>query len=482
VASSPIRGRDPFSPLAPLLAAVRRSPLPPVLFVSGDDDWIVSEAVRRLTAAFREAFVEGEVTSYDGTAGGVNEAVADAATVALFATNRLVVLDATEILRTRNLTAEELEAVLSDAAEAAPAEPGGATPPALFRAARRAAALAAAAGIEASENPEEAARRLAGRVKRSEKAADLARLLSLAAESGETSVVSAAPLAEYASRATPGDNTLVVFAVSPDAEHGAMGALRRAGIPADLAAGSERKRQERLVALGVERAIERGALVDAEVFAVLTVRGRLAARAFLLDLDRLIDGASGKRVTEEDAERLVADERKEYGSDFVEAVASRRFVEAIRILERLLSGGEFTAFRPTPGREGGSPVRKGPRGDAAFFPIFGLLTADLRRMLLIRAALADRGIEPGKGRRLDYRGFAERLVPALRSVRSGAPPFPADVHPYLLFRSFQALDGWTLGELVRALRDLSGVDRGAKSGGGSGFSLMEAWLLSRAGP
>lgn len=477
----PLPKSDPFSSLTPLLAAIRRSPLPPVLFVAGDDDWIVSEAVRRLTAAFREAFVEGEVASYDGTAEGVSEAVADAATVALFATNRLVVLDATEILRARNLTAEELEAVLDDAAEAAPAEPGGSASPALFRAARRAAALAAAAGIEASENPEEAARRLAGRVKRSERAADLARLLVLAAESGETGNVSAAPLAEYASRSTPGDNTLVVFAVTPDAEHGALGELRRAGIPADLVAGSDKERQERLVALGAERAIERGALVDAEVFAVLTARGRLTARAFLLDLDRLTDGAVGKRVTEEDAERLVADERKEYGSDFVEAVATRRFVEAIRILERLLSGGEFTAFRPTPGREDGAPVRKGPRGDAAFFPIFGLLAADLRRMLLLKAALADRGLEPGKGRRLDYRGFADRLVPALRAVRSGAPPLAADIHPYLLFRSFQALDGWTIDELVRALRDLSGVDRGAKSGGGSGFSLMEAWLLALAG-
>jgi len=47
VASSLNRKADPFAPLAPLLAVVRRSPLPPVLFVSGDDDWIVGEAVRR---------------------------------------------------------------------------------------------------------------------------------------------------------------------------------------------------------------------------------------------------------------------------------------------------------------------------------------------------------------------------------------------------------------------------------------------------
>lgn len=472
---------DAFAPLLPLLAAIRRSPLPPVLFVSGDDDWIVSDAVRRLSAAFREAFPEGEVAAYEGTSEGVKEAVADSATVALFATNRLVLLEATELLRIRKVTADELDALLDEAGGAVPREPGVSAPPALRRTARRAAALAAAAGIEATADPEDAARRLAGRVKRSERTSELAHLLSLAAECGETGDVSAAPLAEYASRATPGDNTMVVSAVLPEAEHGVVSALSRAGLTADLSAPSDDARRDRLVALGAERAIERGALVDPAVFAVLTFRGRLAARAFLLDLDRLIDGAAGKRVAEEDAERLVADERKEYGTDFVEAVAARRFVEAIRILERLLSGGEFTAFRPTPGRDDGAAARKGPRGDAAFFPLLGLLAADLRRMLVLKAALAERGLETGKGRRLDYRAFADRLIPSLRAARPGTPPVGADIHPYLLFRSFQALDGWTAPELVRALRDLSSVDRGAKSGGGSGVPLMEAWLLARAG-
>lgn len=475
------RKPDPFEPLSPLLAAVRRLPLPPVLFVCGDDDWIVSEAVRRLAAAFCETFAEGEVAAYDGTFEGVKEAVADSATVALFATNRLVLLEGTELFRARKLTADELDALLDEAAEATPPEAGGSAPPALRRAARRAAALAAAAGIEAASDPEEAARRLAGRVKRSERAPELAQLLSLAAVCGETGEVSAAPLVEYASRATPGDNALVVSAVLPDLEHGVVRALSGAGLAAHLSAPSEVARRERLVLLGAERAIERGALVDPEVFGVLTHRGRLAARAFLLDLDRLIDEAAGKRVTEEDAERRVANERKEYGSDFVEAVAARRFVEAIRVLERLLAGGEFTAFRPAPGRDEGAPPRKGPRGDAAFFPLLGLLAAEFRRMLVLKVALAERGLENGKGRRLDYRGFADRLIPALRAARPGAPPLPSDVHPYLLFRSFQALDGWTALDLVHALRDLSGVDRGAKSGGGSGFPLMEAWLLARAG-
>ena len=42
-------------------------------------------------------------------------------------------------------------------------------------------------------------------------------------------------------------------------------------------------------------------------------------------------------VTAEAAARLVADERKEYGSDFVEAVARKKFLEALRIAERLFT-------------------------------------------------------------------------------------------------------------------------------------------------
>lgn len=473
----PSRG-DPFSPLAPLLAAIRRAPLPAIVFVTGDDDWIVAEAVRRLVAAFGEAFPDGEVAEHEGTAEGVKEAVADAATVALFASNRLVLLDGTELLRPRKVTADELDVLLDEAVEAGSRPAGGAASPALRRLVRRAAGLAAAAGIDVSPDPEEAARRLAGRVKRSERAGDLARILALAVEAGESGAVSAAPLVDYALRSGAGDNALLVHAVSPDAEHGATAALRRGGRTADFSAGDQEGRAERLVALGVERAIERGALVESEVFDLLTERGRLSAREFLSDLDRLIDGAAGPRVAAEDAARLVDDRRKEYGSDFVEAVAGRRWLDALRILERLLSGGDFTAFRPAPGREDGTPPRKGPRGEAAFFPILGLLAADLRRMLALKASAADRGIDSGSGRRLDYRTFADRLLPALKAPQAGVPPLAADSHPFMLFRSFQAGGAWTLEELSGALRALADVDRAGKSGGGTGPELMESWLLS----
>jgi DNA polymerase III delta subunit len=431
-----------------------------------------------MTAAFRGAFPEGEVTEHEGTLEGVREAVADAATIALFCSNRLVVLDATEVLRSRKVTAEELESLLEEAAEAGLSAAAMEAPSeGLRRTARKARSLAAAAGIESSAGPEEAARRLSGRVKRADRAGDLARLLALVLEKGEEGEVSAAPLLDFAGRAAAGDNALLVQAVTPDPDQKTAAALKRVGLEADLSAGGDEARVERLAALGVERAVERGALVEPEVFDILTERGRLNAREFLSDLDKLIDGTDGKRVTAEEASSLIDDRRKDYGSDFVEAVAGRRFVDALRTLERLLSGGEFTAFRPTSGRHE-MPVRKGPRGEAALFPILGLLSGEIRRMVALKAALTERGLEAGSGRRPDYRTFVDRIVPALKSP-GGAPPLAADAHPYVLFKSYLAAQNWTIEELLAALTGLAGIDRGAKSGAGTGIELMEAWLLSR---
>lgn len=471
-----VKRPEPFAEIAPLVSAVRTAPLPPLLFVSGDDDWILSEAVRRIAAAFREGFPEGEVTSYEAAGGGAAEAVADAATIALFATNRLVTLEATDLFRGRGVTAEEVDALLDEAAES------GEDARAMARLARRARALAAAAGVpgtDVAEDPEGAARRVAGRVKRADRAGALAALLGLPGEDeGAESALDR--LLDFARRAAPSDNVLLVHAVSPDPQHAGAQLLRKTGRAADLGASDEGARRERLHSLGLERAIDRRVLVDSEVLELLSGRGRLQARAFLSDLDRLIDSSEGPRVTAEAAARQIADESREYGSDFVEAVAARDVLEALRLLGKLLSGGTFAAFRPWGGKEEApQAARKGPRGEGAFFPLLGLLAAEVRRMLVLRAALEERGAAP---RRADYRTFADRILPALRAPRPGLPALPLDGHPYLLHKSYLASLGWTAGELADALGGIEAIDRGVKTGAGSGSELLEAWLLARARP
>ncbi|MEO8586398.1 MAG: hypothetical protein ABI584_09585 [Acidobacteriota bacterium] len=468
---------DPFAPLASLLASARTAPLHPVLFLSGDDEWIVAEGARRVTAAFQEAFREGEVSTYEATGEGVKEAVADAATVALFSTNRLVVLEATELFRGKGLSAEDLDALLDEAEEARD------DVRVLTRLARKAHTFAGAAGVAVGDDPEDAARRIAGRVKRADRAPELAGLLALLPPSGEGAESAMDRLLDFAVRAGASDNVLLVHAVMPDAQHRATQALRRAARAADLSVPDESARRERLAALGLERAIDRQVLVEPEVFELLSGRGRLGARPFLSDLDRLIDSAAGPRVTAEEAARQIADESREYGSDFVEAVAGRDLTGAIRLLGKLLSGASFSAFRPWGGKEDAPSAKKGPRGEAAFFPLLGLLAAEIRRMLALRAALDERAApssSSGAPRRVDYRGFVDRILPALKATRPGLPPLPLDAHPFVLHKAYLAALGWTAEDLKRALIGLEAIDRGVKSGAGTGPELLEAWLLSRA--
>jgi DNA polymerase III delta subunit len=472
-----VKRPEPFAEIAPLLSAARTAPLPPLFFVTGDDDWIVAEAVRRIGAAFREAFREGEVTSYEAPGGGVAEAVADTATVALFSTNRLVTLEATDLLRGKGLTADELDALLDEAAEA------GEDARAFARLARKARALANAAGIPASDvadDPADAARRIAGRVKRADRAPALADLLALPGAEDEGAESALEKLLDFARRAAPSDNVLLVHAVAPDPQHAGLQLLRKAARAADLSCATEEVRRDRLHALGLERAIDRKVLVEAEVFELLTSHGRLMARPFLSDLDRLIDSAEGPRVTAEHAARQVADESREYGSDFVDAVAARDMLEALRLLGKLLSGGTFAAFRPFGGKEEPpQAAKKGPRGENAFFPLLGLLAGEVRRMLALRAALEERG---SSMRRADYRTFADRILPALKTPRPGLPPLPMEGHPFVLHKSYLACLSWTTDELADALVGIEAIDRGVKTGAGSGSELLEAWLLSRARP
>ena len=473
---------DPFGALAPLLAAAASAPLPPVLTILGDDEWFVAEAARRVAKVFPGAFPDGEVTEYDGTGNGVKEAVADAATIALFATNRLVSLDVTDLLRTKKLTADEIDSLLDEAEGAGlGAEPGAPSEPrVLDRLARKARALARDAGALVEGDPAETARKLTGRVKRSDRAPELAQLLSLPVDDGEAAETALGRLLDYVLRARAGDNVLLLRALSPDPDHAALAELRRSPL-ARLFAADDAERRGRLHALGLERVLERGKSAEPDVFETLTERGRLTARAFLSELDRLVDTAAGPRVTAEAAARLVADERKEYGSDFVEAVARKKFLEALRIAERLFAADDFTAFRSFGKEAPAAPAKKGPKGEAAFFPLLGLLAGEVRRILALKAALAEPGAEPPQ-RRADYRVFVDRVLPHLKTARPGAAPVPVDGHPFVLHKAYLASFDWTLDELAAALSGLAAIDRGVKTGLGSGPDLLQSWLLGMAAP
>ena len=411
---------DPFAPLAPLLASARTAPLHPVIFLTGDDDWIVAEGARRVAPRSGRPSARERSRVYEATGEGVKEAVADAATIALFATNRLVVLEATELFRGKGLTAEELDALLDEAEEA------GDDARLKARLARRASALAAAAGVTVGDDLEEAARRIAGRVKRVDRAAGLAALLASLPASEEGAETALDTLLDYAQRASASDNVLLV--------HRGLARWRTPRDPgpeARLACWRTCPCRTRGRAASVSRRSASSTRSSARCSwsprcstssraADDSSRGRSSRTSTASSTPR-----AAARVTSEEAARQIADESKEYGSDFVEAVAGRDLLQALRLLVKLLSGATFTAFRPWGEREEAPAGKKGPRGEAAFFPLLGLLAAELRRMLALRAALDERGVPPAAGRRTDYRGFVDRVLPALKAPRRAFRPSPS---------------------------------------------------------
>jgi hypothetical protein len=100
-------------------------------------------------------------------------------------------------------------------------------------------------------------------------------------------------------------------------------------------------------------------------------------------------------------------------------------------------------------------------------------------MLALRAALEERAVPPALTRRTDYRGFVDRVLPALKAPREGLPPFSFEAHPFMLHKAYLASLGWTTEELRHALVGLEAIDRGVKTGAGTGPELLETWLLSR---
>jgi hypothetical protein len=160
----------------------------------------------------------------------------------------------------------------------------------------------------------------------------------------------------------------------------------------------------------------------------------------------------------------------------------RQFLAALHLLDRLMTTDDFTAFRPFSGKEEAAPAKKGPKGEAAFFPLLGLLAGEFRRVLAMKAALAQLPAGARPARRLDYRTFADRLLPALKSPPRSGPQIPLEGHPFVLHKAYLASSDWSLDELVEAMKGIAAIDEGVKTGTGDGRDLLETFLLSRATP
>ncbi len=432
----PVPKKD-FSPQA----IPRFEEAPSVVLIAGDTEFFVEEAATqtRELLAGRDA----EVLGFDDDASV--ESVSDALlNRSLFSPKRVVEMDISRLLGT-----DSPGRLLTHAIEAWQ-KGGSARRREAFRYAR---ALLAALGLSAKEAPEELAETAAKRVRKGEQAADLAEILrELPEEKGKPDAIASA-LRLLLDRGNDGTVALLT-ATAPPAGVDLLAEIAKKGLLLVTSVGEGAG--EALARLARARAKERDVAMDADAIECLSAQTGKRPALFAAELGKLLEWAgAGGRIRAEDVRENVEDESSEDLYALYEAIGRRDAGEALSKLERLFSGREVRAGDRSIDTEEGWPQR-----------FFGMLTGEVRRMLLIRARLEnDAG---GWDATRSYPAFQARVLSSLEEPVApfGRSPFETQggkISPYAWFKAAQRASRYSSRELARALSRAAEVDVKLKS-------------------
>ena len=219
----------------------------------------------------------------------------------------------------------------------------------------------------------------------------------------------------------------LLTATSPPAGVDLIEEIGRGGLHVRWRIGEEPAGE--LTRLARARAREREVALDGDALQRLLLQTDADPRAFAAELDKLLEMAQpGGRVTAADVRATVEDA-----------------ADALARLQRLFSD---------------RPVRAGKRDldpePYAWPMIFlGMVTTELRRMLLVRAELSGRGA-PAFHAGMRYPEFQARVLPRLAEPVApfGRSPFASadgQVSPFLWFKAAERASRYTAPELARSL-------------------------------
>jgi DNA polymerase III delta subunit len=414
---------------------------PPVILITGDVDFFVTEAAGKAAGKLGE---DAEVLRFEEEAPA--EAVSDALmNRSLFSARRLVVFDISRLLGT-----ESPAKLLDQAVEAWEAG----TPSGRRDAFRRARALISAldlpAGAPAEELAEEAARKTR---RKPQQEALLAILRELPEEKGGTAVLKDA-LRFLLERGNDGTVALVT-ATSPPAGVDLLEEIGKKGLVFTATVGNDPK--PALARLARALAKEREVSLEPQAIDRLLFQTDSDPELFSSELQKLIQWAgSGGRVRVADVRENVDDDSSEDVYAFYDAIGRRDAGDALSRLERLFSNRAV--------RSGDWELEK---DDDSWPVIFlGMLTGEVRRMLLIRARMEESGSGPDASQ--NYNAFQARVVPRLGEPVApfGRSPFEnkkGTVSGFLWFKAAARAARYSTPELSRALARAADVDVRMKS-------------------
>lgn len=413
---------------------------PSVVAIVGKIPFFVEEAAAR--ARERLGGSDVEVLKFDDEAspGAVAEALLNRS---LFSRKRLVEIDVSRLLGT-----DSPGALAESAVEAwARGSPAGRRE--AFRHVRR---LLSAADVAVEGDPAEAASAVARKVRKKDLAEPLAAILREMPEERDASGSTlAATLRLVLER---GNDGLVALVTATDPPSGSelVSEIVQLGLLLVVQIGDDRKEVEpALRRLAAARGKEREVRIDPDAVSRLLFRTDARPEVFSVELEKLFDWAGeGGQIRAGDVGEQVADEASEDFYQFMDFVGMRDAGEALKRLERMFSGREVRAGKRSfdPDEESGWPQ------------IFlGMLTGEIRRMLLIRARLEEPGA-PAFDARMDFRVYQRLVAPFLDEpvVPFGRSPFGGRAETYPIYKAARGAARFTSRELARSLSRAADVD------------------------
>ncbi len=411
---------------------------PSVVLVTGDVAFFVEEAAAQILERLSSG--DAEVLRFDDDAPA--DAIAEALlNRSLFSPRRVVQADIGRVLGTET-PGKLLTAALAAWAKGSPAGRREA-----FRHVR---ALLTAVDLAAGSDPLETAEAAAKKIRRKEDAPALAEILRELPEEKGGSLALQAAVRLLLERGNEGTVALLT-ATAPPAGVGLVAEIAKRGLVFEASVGKDPG--DALIRLARSRAKDREVAVDSDAVQRLLVQTDRDPQMFAAELDKLLDMAgSGGRVSASDVRQNVEDAASEDVYPFFDAIGRRDAADALARLTRL--------FSDRPIRAGDRPV------DAdAYWPVIllGMVATEVRRMLMIRAALGDRF-----DANMSYPAFQARVLPRLAEPVApfGRSPFTnaqGQITGYLWFKAAQRASKFTVKELARALARAAQADVALKN-------------------
>jgi len=411
---------------------------PSVIAIVGELRFFVEEAAA--TARARLSGDDVEVIRFDDEAppGAVAEALLNRS---LFSPKRLVEIDASLLIGTDSPGELAVQAI--EAWERR-------SPAGRREAFRRMRRLLSALDVTVDGDPSEAASAAARKIRMKDLAEGLAEILrEMPEERGPTGTTLASTLRLVLERGNDGLVALLT-AADPPAGSELLAEVAKQGLVLTVRIGDDRKEIEpALRRLAAARTREREVRMDPDAVSRLLMRTDADPGLFASELEKLLDWAGeGGRIKAADVGEQVADEASEDVYAFFEALGRRDAADSLTRLQRLFDGREIRAGKRSFDPEDGWPQ------------IFlGMLTDEIRRMLLLRSRLEERGA-PAFDPAMRYPDYQARVAPFLDEPVApfSRSPFGGRAATYPFFKAAGRAARFTSKELARALSGAAEVD------------------------